>query len=70
MIKHPWHEAPAGFQPPEFVNSVIEILTGISTKYEVDKESGLLKLDRVLFQDEKITMEIVSRTLGYYKINF
>ncbi len=49
MIRHPWHEASAGNQPPEFVNGIIEISTGMRTKYEVDKESGLLKLDRVLY---------------------
>jgi inorganic pyrophosphatase len=49
MIKHPWHEAPAGSNPPEFLNGIIEISTGMRTKYEVDKETGLLKLDRVLY---------------------
>jgi inorganic pyrophosphatase len=49
MIKHPWHEAPSGTNPPEFVNGIIEISTGMRTKYEVDKETGLLKLDRVLY---------------------
>jgi len=49
MIRHPWHEASVGNQPPEFVNGIIEISTGMRTKYEVDKESGLLKLDRVLY---------------------
>ncbi len=49
MIKHPWHEAPAGANPPEFVNGIVEISTGMRTKYEVDKETGLLKLDRVLY---------------------
>lgn len=49
MIKHPWHEASTGTNPPEFVNGIIEISTGMRTKYEVDKESGLLKLDRVLY---------------------
>ena len=49
MIKHPWHEAPIGRQVPEFVNGIIEISTGMRTKYEVDKETGLLKLDRVLY---------------------
>jgi inorganic pyrophosphatase len=49
MIKHPWHEASAGANPPEFVNGIIEISTGMRTKYEVDKETGLLKLDRVLY---------------------
>ncbi len=49
MIKHPWHEASTGSNPPEFVNGIIEISTGMRTKYEVDKETGLLKLDRVLY---------------------
>ena len=49
MIKHPWHEAPIGIDPPEFVNGIIEISTGMRTKYEVDKETGLLKLDRILY---------------------
>lgn len=49
MIKHPWHEVPVGRQVPEFVNGIIEISTGMRAKYEVDKETGLLKLDRVLY---------------------
>jgi inorganic pyrophosphatase len=49
MIKHPWHEVSTGANPPEFVNGIIEISTGMRTKYEVDKETGLLKLDRVLY---------------------
>ena len=49
MIKHPWHEAPSGRQVPEFVNGIIEISTGMRAKYEVDKDTGLLKLDRVLY---------------------
>lgn len=34
---------------PEVVNAIIEIPKGSKAKYEIDKESGLLKLDRVLF---------------------
>jgi len=49
MIKHPWHETPIGENPPEFINGIVEISTGMRTKYEVDKETGLLKLDRVLY---------------------
>lgn len=49
MIKHPWHETSVGDNPPEFINGIIEISTGMRTKYEVDKETGLLKLDRVLY---------------------
>lgn len=49
MIKHPWHEVSPGTNPPEFINGIIEISAGMRTKYEVDKETGLLKLDRVLY---------------------
>jgi len=49
MIKHPWHETSPGLNPPEFINAIIEISAGMRTKYEVDKETGLLKLDRVLY---------------------
>ena len=49
MIKHPWHEVSPGSNPPEFINGIIEISAGMRTKYEVDKETGLLKLDRVLY---------------------
>ncbi|PZR35307.1 MAG: inorganic pyrophosphatase [Azospira oryzae] len=48
MIKHPWHEVSTGDNPPEFVNGIIEIPKGSRAKYEVDKDSGLIKLDRVL----------------------
>lgn len=46
---NPWHDVSYGKESPEFVNSIIEIPKGSSGKYELDKESGLLKLDRVLF---------------------
>ena len=46
---HPWHDLPPGSHPPERVTTVVEIPTGSRNKYELDKESGLLKLDRVLY---------------------
>jgi inorganic pyrophosphatase len=46
---HPWHTVSYGKEIPSFVNAVIEIPKGSQAKYELDKESGLLKLDRVLF---------------------
>lgn len=46
---HPWHEVSKGAQPPTLVNGVIEIPKGSRAKYELDKESGLLLLDRVLY---------------------
>lgn len=48
-ILHPWHEVSPGEDLPSTVNAIIEIPKGSKAKYEIDKESGLIKLDRVLF---------------------
>jgi inorganic pyrophosphatase len=47
--KHPWHSIEPGNESPKIVNSIIEIPMGSKAKYELDKASGLLRLDRVLF---------------------
>lgn len=49
MLKHPWHEVKIGEEKPEKVNIIIEIPKDSQVKYELDKETGLLKLDRVLY---------------------
>jgi inorganic pyrophosphatase len=41
---------PAGKNPPREVNCLVEIPRGISNKYEYDKEYGLFRLDRVLYE--------------------
>jgi inorganic pyrophosphatase len=46
---NPWHCVPPGDNAPYAVNTIIEISKGSKAKYELDKKSGLLKLDRVLF---------------------
>jgi inorganic pyrophosphatase len=46
---NPWHSVTAGTELPKVVNSIIEIPKGSKGKYELDKESGLLRLDRVLY---------------------
>jgi len=46
---NPWHCVSPGDDSPVVVNSIIEISNGSKAKYELDKKSGLLKLDRVLF---------------------
>ena len=46
---NPWHEVSPGKQTPGQVNAIIEIPKGSRAKYELDKESGLLLLDRVLY---------------------
>ncbi len=40
---------PAGVDLPSVVNTIIEIPKGKRNKYEVDKETGLIKLDRYLY---------------------
>ena len=49
FVKHPWHGANYGKNAPEVVNALIEIPEGSRCKYEIDKETGLLKLDRVIY---------------------
>lgn len=44
-----WHDVSFGSDAPENVQAIIEIPKNSKGKYELDKESGLLKLDRVLF---------------------
>ncbi len=44
-----WHDLATGPEVPEIVNAVIEIPKGSRNKYELDKESGAIKLDRVLY---------------------
>src|SRR5829696_8251469 len=43
---HPWHGVPIGDQTPKEVTVFIEIVPSDTVKYEVDKESGYLKIDR------------------------
>jgi len=47
--RHPWHSTNPGNDIPAYVRGIIEIPKGSKGKYELDKESGLLRLDRVLF---------------------
>ena len=46
---HPWHDVTPGHKLPAEFQAVIEIPFGSSVKYELDKVSGLIKLDRVLY---------------------
>lgn len=42
-----WHDIPLGEKAPEEFNVIVEIPRGSHNKYEIDKETGLIKLDRV-----------------------
>ncbi len=43
---HPWHGLEVGSNPPESLNAYIEITPFDTMKYEVDKVSGYLRVDR------------------------
>ena len=43
---HPWHGISVGSEAPDIVNVFVEIVPSDTIKYEVDKESGYLKVDR------------------------
>lgn len=67
MILHPWHEVEHDFDPQNaLVKGIIEISQGSKAKYEVDKKSGLLKLDRVVFAafHYPINYGFIPQTLG------
>ncbi|MGE0609562.1 MAG: inorganic diphosphatase [Pirellulales bacterium] len=47
-MTHAWHDVTPGEDLPSEFMAVIEIPMGSSVKYELDKKTGLLRLDRVL----------------------
>jgi inorganic pyrophosphatase len=65
-IYHPWHGVHYGIKAPELVNAIIEIPQGSRSKYEVDKETGLLKLDRVIYSSfhYPVNYGFIPQTLG------
>jgi inorganic pyrophosphatase len=48
-MTHAWHDISPGEHLPQEFQAVIEIPFGSSVKYELDKQSGLIRLDRVLY---------------------
>jgi inorganic pyrophosphatase len=46
---HPWHDVSYGESVPRELQVFIEIPKESRNKYELDKETGMLKLDRVLY---------------------
>ena len=72
---HAWHDLPTGPDPAEAFNAVVEIPRGGTVKYELDKQSGLLRVDRVLLDnmarrlpdgtlDTSLLREAVARAAG------
>jgi inorganic pyrophosphatase len=66
-VLHPWHGAATGSGAPVTVNGLIEIPKGSSAKYEIDKKTGLLKLDRVIYSSfhYPINYGFIPQTLGF-----
>ena len=48
-MTHPWHDVTPGEHLPQEFIVLVEIPMGSSIKYELDKKTGLLRLDRVLY---------------------
>lgn len=65
-VNHPWHGVHYGSKAPDTVNAVIEIPQGSRAKYEVDKGTGLLKLDRVIYSSfhYPVNYGFIPQTLG------
>jgi len=61
-----WHDVPVGKRQPEVVNAIIEIPKGSRAKFEVDKETGLIKLDRVLYcsSEYPVNYGFIPQSLG------
>src|SRR6202162_2952998 len=48
-MTHAWHDVTPGARLPGEFLAVVEIPMGSSVKYELDKQTGLLRLDRILY---------------------
>lgn len=48
-MAHAWHDVSAGDDVPDVFTAVIEIPQGCKVKYELDKETGMLRVDRMLY---------------------
>ncbi len=60
-----WHDIPVGNNTPDEINVIIEINKGSKNKYEIDKETGMIALDRVAHtaQDFPFDYGFVPQTL-------
>ncbi|KJS84753.1 MAG: inorganic pyrophosphatase [Peptococcaceae bacterium BICA1-8] len=45
-VSHPWHGISLGEEQPYIVNAFIEVTPSDTVKYELDKTTGILKIDR------------------------
>ncbi len=61
-----WHDIPSGEDTPNLINVLVEIPKGSQNKYEIDKDHGVIKLDRVLFSSIHYPGDygLIPQTLG------
>src|SRR6201993_2083115 len=48
FLMHPWHDVSPGKELPRDFQALIEIPLGSNVKYELDKTTGLLRVDRII----------------------
>ncbi len=46
---NPWHDVDLGEEVPDLFPAIIEVPKGSKTKYELDKPTGLIRVDRILY---------------------
>jgi len=46
---NPWHDVELGGEVPEIFPAIIEVPKGSKTKYELDKATGMIRVDRILY---------------------
>jgi len=61
------HDISTGDKAPEIINVIVEIPKGSKNKYEIDKETGIIKLDRVMHtsQDYPFDYGFIPQTLWH-----
>lgn len=66
MVVNPWKHLEIGEKAPYIFNTVIEIPKGSKIKYELDKETGTLKVDRILYSSDVFPANygFIPQTLG------
>ena len=65
-MTHAWHDVPIRDTAPDEFTALIEIPKSSRVKYELDKETGLLKVDRILYSAViyPANYGFIPRTLG------
>ena len=62
-MTHPWHDLSPGSKVPYEFDAVIEIPLHSNVKYELDKASGMIRMDRVLYSAVFLSRELTASYL-------